>query len=207
MAFIAFEGLDGSGKSTLIGDLAHELESRGVGFVLTREPGGTELGEEIRRLLLRTEGEIPTSRCELLLYEAIRAQHVDVKIRVELQKGNWVLCDRYSASSVAFQAGGRHLDESSVEWLNRYATGDCQPDLWVLLDLTVEEASQRMNSRPNTRRDRFEGEKIEFHKRVRQKYLEISEGEPDWLCLSARCPPEDLKRELMERLNQLGFLK
>ena len=207
MAFIVFEGLDGSGKSTLISGLADELKSRGIGFVLTREPGGTKLGEEVRQLLLRTGGEAPTARCELLLYEAIRAQHVEVKIRPELQRGNWILCDRYSASTLAFQVGGRRLSHSSVEWLNHYATGDCQPDLWVLLDLTTEEASRRMDGRGNIHRDRFEEEKIGFHERVRQKYLEISDGKPNWLCLSARSSSEELKKKLIEKLNELGFLE
>ena len=207
MAFIAFEGLDGSGKSTLISGLADKLKSCGINFILTREPGGTELGEEIRRLLLRTKGDSPSTRCELLLYEAIRAQHVDMKIRPELQRGNWVLCDRYSASSLAFQAGGRGLDDSAVQWLNNYATGHCEPDLWVLLDLTTEEASRRMDSRNNTHRDRFEKEKLKFHERVRQKYLAISEGKEDWLCLDAQCSPKELKQKLLTKLNELGFLR
>ena len=146
MAFIAFEGLDGTGKSTLIRGLAGQLQSRRLSVVLTREPGGTELGEEIRSLLLRTQGETPSERCEWLLYEALRAQHVDMKIRPALHRGDWVLCDRYSASTLAFQSGGRGLGEEAVRWLSQQVTGDCLPDLWVLLDLSAQEASQRMDS-------------------------------------------------------------
>ncbi len=200
MAFIVFEGLDGSGKSTLISTFAEKLKSHGIECILTREPGGTVLGEEVRRLLLSTEGEPPSPRCELLLYEAIRAQHVDVKIRPALEKGLWVLCDRYAASTVAFQVGGRGLSASSVDWLNRYATGGCQPDLWVLLDLTVDQAAKRLDGRKHSHRDRFEQEEKDFHERVRKKYLEISQTQENWLCLNGKRPLERLHEEILSKL-------
>ena len=206
MAFIVFEGLDGAGKSTLIRHFAEELTAVGINLTLTREPGGTPLGEELRHFLIRTEGEAPSERCELLLYEAIRAQHVDKKIRPELKKGNWVISDRYYASTTAFQAGGRGLDDSDINWLNNYAISNCQPDLWVLLDLHTEEASQRLNQRTDQDRDRFERENLDFHEKVRQKYLEISQGKDNWLCLDASQPLETLKKTLINRLKELGLL-
>ena len=203
MAFVAFEGLDGTGKSTLMNGLANELRTRGVDFILTREPGGTKVGEEVRSLLLNPSGEIPSERCELLLYEAIRAQNVDRKIRPALSRRQWVLCDRYSASTIAFQGGGRGLDESAIQWLNKYATGDCQPDLWVFLDLTVQQTLQRKQGP----QDRFDRESVDFHKMVRQKYLEISKDQPHWLCLDARLSTEKLQTQLVGRLQKMGFLK
>src|SRR5690606_18259505 len=145
-----FEGLDGAGKSTLIEGLKSHIETSGsksgpgASVVLTREPGGSVLGDEIRELLLRTKGEAPVPRAELLLYQAARAQHVEVTIRPALKNGAWVLCDRYSASTVAFQAGGRQLPRPAIDWLNSYSTDNLEPDLWVLLDLTTEEAAKRM---------------------------------------------------------------
>ncbi|MEO0337089.1 MAG: dTMP kinase, partial [Pseudomonadota bacterium] len=110
MAFLVFEGLDGSGKSTLIKKLHQKLQDLKVPTVLTREPGGTELAEQIRELILKKEGEAPVAMAELLLYEASRAQHVEKLIRPSLQKDNWVICDRFFGSTLAFQCGGRGLD-------------------------------------------------------------------------------------------------
>ena len=115
--FIAFEGLDGAGKSTLIQSLVEELKKQQKDFVLTREPGGTELAEKIRQLLLSTDVEKPSEKTELLLYEASRAQHVSQVIAPALEKGDWVICDRFTASTLAFQAGGRGLSESDIHWL------------------------------------------------------------------------------------------
>ena len=138
MAFIVFEGIDGSGKSTLIGSLVERLKEKELRYKLTREPGGTPLAEEIREMLLRTEGESPIPRSELLLYQAARAQHVEAVIRPSLGRKEWVLCDRYTSSTLAFQAGGREINEEQIVWLNDYATDKCYPDLWVLLDLPVD---------------------------------------------------------------------
>ena len=120
--FLVFEGLDGAGKSTLIQGLASYLEKSGQAFHLTREPGGTPLGEEIRKMLITPSENAPTPRTELLLYEAGRAQHVDKVIRPFLKKGHWVISDRYSASTIAFQAGGRTIDLDEIRQLNDFAT-------------------------------------------------------------------------------------
>src|SRR3954464_7993655 len=121
MAFLVFEGLDGSGKSTLIERLAEELKRRGLDLILTREPGGTPLAEDIRKILLRTDAEVPHARTELLLYEASRAQHVERVIKPALRDGRWVLCDRFTASSVSFQSFARKLPRTEIDWLNNYA--------------------------------------------------------------------------------------
>lgn len=204
MKFIVFEGLDGSGKSTLIEGLRQHLLAQGQQVTLTREPGGTALGEEIRQLLLQTEGEAPTPRAELLLYVAARAQHVDKKIRPALDRGDWVLCDRFSASSVAFQAGGRELSRTDIDRLNTFAVNSCEPHLWVLLDLTTEEAQRRMQGR---NLDRFEQEKKDFHERVRQAYLNLArEEKPKWLVLDAALKPEALAEQLITALQEKKWL-
>jgi len=206
MRFLAFEGLDGSGKSTLISGLKAEVERRAIACVVTREPGGTQLGDQIRTLLLQTEGEAPTPRAEALLYQAGRAQHVDVKIRPALQRGEWVLSDRFAASSVAFQANGRALSVTDINWLNQFSTGGLQPDLYVLLDLTVEESLKRL-SRRGQDLDRFEREQADFHERVRQAYLNLATAEPKrWLVLSAATPPAELLAKLLEELKRRAWL-
>jgi dTMP kinase len=204
MKFIVFEGLDGAGKSTLIEALKREVQTKGQIAVLTREPGGSALGDEIRELLLRTRGEAPVPRAELLLYQAARAQHVETKIRPALKRGEWVLCDRYTASSVAFQAGGRKLPRADIDWLNNYATDSCVPDLWVLLDLSTEEASRRMQGREL---DRFEKEAQDFHERVRQAYLGLAEEQKsNWLVLDASEDRDSLRQKLLHALRERGWL-
>jgi dTMP kinase len=205
MAFLVFEGIDGSGKSTLIKGLQKELSDRQVDFITTREPGGTELGDEIRQMLLRCQGQAPAPRTELLLYAAGRAQHVDVVIEPALKKKQWVLCDRFDASSVAFQNGGRGLNREEIDWLNRFATKKIQPDLYVLLDLSVEESAKRRESREA---DRFEMEKQEFHQRVRDCYLRLAEEEPvRWLVMNASDKPEALLQKLISELKRRTWLK
>jgi len=205
MAFIVFEGLDGAGKSTLIRSLSQHLEKLKQTFVLTREPGGTALGDEIRQLLLRTKGEAPVPRAELLLYQAGRAQHVDCVIAPALKKGQWVLCDRYSASSIAFQCGGRNINQAEVEWLNNYSTGSLVPDLWVLLDLDADTAKARMQGREL---DRFEKEHRDFHQRVRDSYLSLAKADPKkWLVLSAHDTPKQLEEKLINEMKSRGLLK
>lgn len=210
MKFIAFEGLDGSGKSSLIQGLADILKSQSIPFITTREPGGTPLAEELRELIIRTTHEAPVPRCELLLYQAGRAQHVDKLIRPALKEGKWVITDRFAASSVAFQAGGRNIPQKDVDWLNHYATAGLEPDLYVLLDLPVEESEKRRNSRTQATGqplDRFEQEAADFHERVRKKYLEIANAHSkNWLILSSTKPVEHLKTEFFQHLKDLKWL-
>ena len=202
--FIAFEGLDGAGKSTLLKSLATHLQSLQIEFILTREPGGTRLAEEIRNILLKVDDEIPFSRTEALLYQAARAQHVAQVIQPALLKKSWVLCDRFSASSIAFQAFARGLELPAIEWLNQFATQNIFPDLNVLLDLSVEESQLRTTTRNRTQGavdDRFEQEAQEFHQKVREGFLyQVKKAPAAWLVLDATQPSQDLFAELVTEL-------
>jgi dTMP kinase len=209
MPFIVFEGLDGSGKSSLMSALETELTSKKLPVLRTREPGGTPLGDQIREMILRKEGPAPTARTELLLYEASRAQHVDQIIKPALQKNSWVLCDRFSASSIAFQAGGREISEDWVERLNEFATDNLIPDLTVLLDLTVEESRRRRNQR-NAKggegEDRIESEADSFHERVRRSFLDQAQRDPRrWLVLNAAETPDALLETLLGHIRSLRW--
>jgi dTMP kinase len=210
MPFVVFEGLDGSGKSSLMSALELELKSKGLKTLRTREPGGTPLGDEIRELILRRSGQAPTPRTELLLYEASRAQHVDQVIRPYMQQDFWVLCDRFSASSLAFQAGGRQISEEWVEKLNEFATDGLKPQLTVLLDLTVDESRRRRNHRQvsaGQQEDRIESEADTFHERVRQSFLGQAESDSKhWLILDASQKPEALLAKLLEHLRNMEWL-
>lgn len=206
MRFLAFEGLDGSGKSTLINGLKNEFEARNVQFVITREPGGSALGDEIRQILLRVNGDTPVPRAEALLYQAGRAQHVETLIRPALSAGKWVLCDRFAASSVAFQGGGRDMSREQIHWLNDFSTSSLQPDLYVLLDLSVEESTRRLERRGEDA-DRFEREAKDFHQRVRDEYLMMAKAAPErWLILSAAEPAKTLCNKLIQNLKDRKWL-
>lgn len=211
MKFLVFEGLDGSGKSSLMVALERELERRGIAFQRTREPGGTPLGDEIRQMILRKEGPSPLPRAELLLYEASRAQHVDQVIRPTLEKGVWVLCDRFAASSVAFQGGGRDISEKEVVMLNNFATGGLKADLTILLDLSVEESRKRRQGRGEKNgesEDRIESEADSFHEKVRQSFLkQAHEQAGTWLVLNAKETPEVLFQQLLKALAEKNILR
>ncbi len=210
MKFLVFEGLDGSGKSSLMKALEQELQRRGISFHRTREPGGTPLGDEVRNIILRKEGPAPLPRAELLLYEASRAQHVDQVIRPKLAQGVWVLCDRFAASSVAFQGGGREISEKDVVMLNHFATGGLKADLTILLDLSVEESRRRRQGRGEQNgegEDRIESEADSFHEKVRQSFLkQAREDAGSWLVLDARETPEVLFQQLLKALVERKIL-
>lgn len=211
MPFIVFEGLDGSGKSSLMSALEKKLEGLKKPILRTREPGGTPLGDEIRELILRRGGDNPTPRTELLLYEASRSQHVDKVIEPALKRNVWVLCDRFSASSIAFQAGGREISESWVEKLNEFATNQLEPDLTVLLDLSVSESRKRRSQRQMQNgegEDRIESEADHFHERVRQSFLnQVRKNPHRWLVLNASETPEALLEKLMTHLKEQRWLE
>jgi len=176
--FVTFEGGEGVGKTTQIQHLSSELAVRQYSVVVTREPGGTAISEQIRSLLLNPENTDMRSTSELLLYAASRAQHVLEKIRPALDKGEVVISDRFADASLAYQGYGRGLDIDLIKNLNRIATGGIVPDITFLLDLPVDVGLKRAGERGQGF-DRLEREEIEFHQRIRQGYLEIADQEPN----------------------------
>ena len=170
---IAFEGVEGAGKSTQLELLRRQLEGRGREVVVTREPGGTPVGERVRALLLDPEVEI-YPRAEALLFAAARAELVERVIRPALERGAVVLCDRYLDSSLAYQGGARGLGRGPVEEVNRLATGGLLPDLVVLLDLDPADGLRRRQGD----RDRIEAQDLEFHRRVREAFRALAAADP-----------------------------
>lgn len=178
--FISFEGGEGCGKSTQIAALRARLESKGNFVVETREPGGTELGESIRRLLQREESEggiLPET--ELLLFAASRAQHVRELIAPALARGEIVLCDRFMDSTTVYQGMARAINGDAISAINRIAIGSTQPDYTILIDLPPDVGFARIRSRSQGQLDRIEQETLEFFKMVRQGYLDLAKKEPD----------------------------
>lgn len=179
---ITFEGVEGSGKTTQILHLKRYLTQKGIPCKVTREPGGTPIGEKIRRILLNPHHREMIPVCELLLYEAARAQHVEEVIKPLLKKEGIILCDRFSDASIAYQGYGRKVDLRWVKRLNRLSTQGVRPDLTILLDCPEDIGLERARSRnriwSNEREGRFEREKIRFHQRVRRGYLSMAKKEP-----------------------------
>lgn len=172
--FITFEGADGCGKTTQINLLKDYLENKGYSVLLTREPGGKGLGEKIREILLNYDG-IVADRCESFLFLADRAQNIEVIIKPAIEKGQIVLCDRHTDSSVAYQGYGRGLDIEQIKILNNLATGGMQPDLTLVFDIDVETSMKRVGNE----KDRMESSGKEFFNRVRNGYLELAKNEPN----------------------------
>ena len=199
---ITFEGIDGVGKSTQLNLLQTWLESQGHEVVRTLEPGGTELGQEIRHLLLHRKGDV-APRAEALLYAADRAHHVATKIRPALEAGKVVLSDRYFDSSIAYQGAARELDVEEVRSISLWAVDNLIPDLTVLLDLDAEAAIIR-RSKTGTEPDRLESEKVEFFMRARQQYLELAK-EPRFLVIDATLTIEEIQGQIRSRLESMGF--
>jgi dTMP kinase len=173
--FITFEGIDGSGKSTQMERAARALEDRGYQVVLTRNPGGTEFGQELRQILLHHPGTVfPVS--ELLLFISDRAQHMDEVVFPALEEGKIVLCDRHMDSTVAYQGYGRGLSLDTIQELNTIAVQGHPPDLTLLFDGPPEALSQRVIKRGQA--DRLEGEALDFHTRVREGYQSLAQQQP-----------------------------
>jgi len=181
--FITLEGPEGSGKSTQAKTLITRLAERGIEALYTREPGGTALGEAIRNILQHNQaGEAPCERAELLLFEASRNQLVEKVIRPNLEKGIWVICDRFMDSTTAYQGYGRGLPVEEIQAINRFTVNDVLPDLSLLLDLEVATGFERIAQRHLARgesADRFEQEDRSFHERVRTGYLKLAQKEPE----------------------------
>ncbi len=174
--FITVEGIEGVGKSTNIDFLAGLIEAQGHAVMKTREPGGTPIAEDIRSILKEHGDELLPDVAELLLMFAARSINVNNAIRPALETGGWVISDRFTDSTRAYQGGGRGFPRDSIEWLATFVHGDLQPDLTILLDAPVETALQRAGRRGEP--DRFEVEQADFFNRVRQAYLELAAAEP-----------------------------
>jgi dTMP kinase len=214
--FITFEGLDGAGKSTQLKRLAGYLRKRGLDVIITREPGGTSLGSRLRAVLLnsRTSGISPMAELGLML--ADRAQHIDEKILPALERGQWVLCDRFSDSSEAYQGGGRELGSQMVHQLHKILCHDLKPDLTILMlsDLaaSIARARRRNTAKSKKKKDenRFEQESESFHQRVADAYLAIATREPQRIVkVDAREPipivHEKIVQTVEERLLKRSF--
>jgi len=199
--FVTFEGGDGVGKSTQAALLAARLEAAGRTVVRTREPGGTDLGVQLRQLLQHQPGHIDP-RAEALLYAADRAHHIATVVRPALAAGSMVLQDRYLDSSIAYQGAGRVLEPQAIRDLSLWATDGLLPDLTILLDLDPELGAVR---RAGGEYDRMEAESLDFHRRVRDGYLALAAAEPGrFLVLDATQAPEALAEQIAERV--LGLL-
>ena len=203
--FLTVEGIEGAGKSTFIGLLESELAKRGVNFLRTREPGGCALGQQIRPLLLDVSQKV-SDRAELFLFLADRAQHVTDTIRPALERGQWVICDRYADSTIAYQGYGRGMDPEELQRLNDYATDGLWPDITFLLDLPVEEGLGRAlarNGREGTSQSegRFEAEALAFHQRIRDGFHLRAKRWPDrFRVLDAMQTPEAIVAQAMQEL-------
>ena len=200
--FITFEGGDGSGKSTQAALLAEWLESQGRTVVRAREPGGSELGLELREIVLHSRGHI-TPRAEALIYAADRAHNIATVVRPAVESGAVVIQDRYLDSSVAYQGAGRVLDPDEVRNISLWATEGYLPQLTILLDLDEAAGRTRLDA-ARTRFDRLEAEKGEFHARVRAAFLGLAEAEPDrFLTLDAARPIDELAADIRARVAEL----
>lgn len=205
--FITFEGPEGSGKSTQINLVADYLIRLGYEVLCTREPGGTPIGDQIRRVLHDVGNTDMVARAEILLYSASRAQLVEQLILPHLAKGGIVLCDRYADSTYAYQGYGRQLDLETLRLITRFATQELKPDLTIYLDVDVVEGLRRKYAANTTgqgewnRMDRLD---LEFHQRVRAGYLEMAQQEPErWLIVDASAPVDQIQQTICRRLEQV----
>jgi dTMP kinase len=197
--FVCFEGGEGGGKSTQSRLLAAWLEAEGHTVLLTRQPGGTEVGQRIREIVLSPETGELSNRTEVLLYAADKAEHVDTVVLPALRAGSVVITDRYVDSALAYQGAGRTESAAEVERVNRWATRDLRPHLTVVLDLEPQAGLGRFEER-----DRIEGESLEFHQRVREAFLAMAAADPDhYLVLDARGAIDEIHAAIRARVAAL----
>ena len=202
--FITFEGTEGTGKSTQLAALAEALRQAGYSLFVTREPGGTAIGDQVRDILSSMNNKAMLPRTEFLLFQSSRAQLVEQELRPRLAQGQLVLCDRYADSTIAYQGYGHQQDLDQVRVLVGYATGGLTPDLSVLLDVDVEVGLKR-KEQDGSEWNRLDAYTVEFHKRVRAGYLEMVKGEPErWVVIDAggewAAVQEDLRAKILARL-------
>ncbi|MFD1204512.1 MULTISPECIES: dTMP kinase [Sporosarcina] len=176
--FITFEGPDGAGKTTVLGEIVKRLEEKGVSVVATREPGGIRIAEKIRNVILDNEHQEMDSRTEALLYAAARRQHLAEKVLPALQEGKIVLCDRFVDSSLAYQGMGRGLGMDEVMSINAFAIDGTMPDLTIYFDITPEEGLQRIGKNEAREQNRLDNESMRFHKNVYEGYQKLLKQYP-----------------------------
>ena len=193
--FITIEGTEGVGKTTNMAFIKAWLEAKKLPYISTREPGGTPLAEQVRELLLAPRAELVCSASELLLMFAGRAQHIDQVIEPALVEGNWILCDRFTDATYAYQGAGRNMGSDLIAKLEILVQGSLRPDLTLILDIPVEIGLKRASARSDP--DRFELEQVEFFERVRRGYLGIAEQDPD------RCKLIDASQPLEQVQSQI----
>lgn len=207
--FVTFEGIEGSGKSTQIKLLAQALEKQGYGVVLTREPGGTDISQQIRAILLDAKNHNMVPECEVLLYWAARAQHVQELILPCLKSGKIVLCDRYIDSTLAYQGFARKIDFKALKFLKEFTTKNLTIDKTFLFDLPAEQGLERAKNRINNlheseKEDRFEREVLDFHKKVRQGFLDLAKEEKErFLLFDATNNIQDLHKDVLKQMLEL----
>lgn len=205
-SFITLEGPDGCGKSTQAKLLAEHLSGQGLDVLLTREPGGTEIGDQVRQILAALDNASMYARTEFLLFSASRAQHVHEVIRPHLESGGVVVSDRFYDSSLAYQGYGHGLDRNDLLQITAFATRGLVPDLTILLDVPVEAGLERR--RNGSKWDRLDAYDLEFHQRARNGYLELARSDPErWIVLDGTRPIYDLRAEIQaavdDRLNEI----
>ena len=194
--FITLEGIEGAGKSTAVDFIEDYLTKEGHDVIKTREPGGTVIGEQIREILLKNENYTLTYDTELLLVFSARAQHIQEVILPALSLGKIILCDRFTDASYAYQGGGRGIDESRINLLEKWVQGDLRPNLTLLFDLDVSIGMQRTKKRSDA--DRFEREEIIFFEKIRNTYLERAKKEPQrFRIINAASSLENVKEQIV----------
>ena len=199
--FITFEGVEGAGKTTQIELLKNELDRRGIEYIVTREPGGTAIGEKIRGVLLDPENSEMNYMTELLLYYASRAQHLYEKINMAKESGKVVICDRYSDSTMAYQGYGRGIDKQLIETLNSVVEKGNRPDLTFIIAADPEVTLVRAKRKSGNVGDRLEQESLEFHKRVREGFIAAAEREPKRVAvIDGRKSIEEINSDIIARL-------
>jgi len=197
--FITLEGGEGVGKSTNLQFIKQLLEERQISFILTREPGGTGIAERIRAILLERQDENLSEQAELLLVFAARAQHIQHVILPALQQGLWVVCDRFTDATYAYQGGGRNMDMQTIAWLENAVQGELRPDLTLVFDAPIEIGMQRAKHRGEL--DRFETEQLAFFERVRQAYLQRAATDLNrYKIIDASQPLTDVQQQLRTEL-------
>jgi dTMP kinase len=206
--FLTLEGIEGVGKTTQVLRLSQALTDGGIAHIVTREPGGTPLAENIRDIVLDARGEALPATAELLLMFAARAVHLANHIEPHLRAGRWVLCDRFTDATYAYQGGGRRMPMDDIRRLETMVQGTRRPDLTVLLDAPVDQALQRARQRnAGAAADRFESERVEFFERVREVYRARAAAEPERIAvIDSSRPADEVTARILELLKARSWI-